>query len=95
MLSVIVKDIVIEKKVTTYKEVAEIILKDSIKYDNLNLSSKQEIAKEEQNIKRRVYDALNVLISAGILIKEDKKVRKNDNNQKIIISNKRMNSNTL
>ena len=40
MLSVIVKDIVIEKKCTTYKEVAEIILKDSIKYDNLNLSSK-------------------------------------------------------
>ena len=95
MLSVIVKDIVIEKKSTTYKEVAEIILKDSIKYDNLNLSSKQEIAKEEQNIKRRVYDALNVLISAGILIKEDKKVRKNDNNQKIIISKKRMDSNTL
>lgn len=40
MLSVIVKDIVVEKKVTTYKEVADIILKDSIKYDNLNLSSK-------------------------------------------------------
>jgi len=38
-----------------------------------------------------VYDALNVLISAGILIKDSqKKVRKNDNNQKIIISNKRM-----
>lgn len=52
MLSVIVKDIVIEKKETTYKEVAQIILKDSIKYDNLNLSSKQDIAKEEQNIKR-------------------------------------------
>lgn len=40
MLSVIVKDIVVEKKVTTYKEVADIILRDSIKYDNLNLSSK-------------------------------------------------------
>lgn len=40
MLSVIVKDIVIDKKVTTYKEVADIILKDSLKYDNLNLSSK-------------------------------------------------------
>lgn len=47
MLSVIVKDIVVERRVTTYKEVAEIILKDSIKYDNLNLCSKQEIAKEE------------------------------------------------
>lgn len=47
MLSVVVKDIVIEKKNTTYKEVAELILKDSIKYDNLNINSKQEIAKEE------------------------------------------------
>ena len=35
------------------------------------------------------------MISAGILIKEDKRVRKNDNNQKIIISNKRMSTNTL
>ncbi len=95
MLSVIVKDIVIEKKSTTYKEVAELILKDSIKYDNLNMNSKQEIAREEQNIKRRVYDALNVLISAGILIKEGKRVRKNETNQKIIISDKRMATNTL
>lgn len=96
MLSVVVKDIVVEKKVTTYKEVADIILKDSIKYESMQLSTKQDIAKEEQNIKRRVYDALNVLISAGILVKDqNKKVRKNDNNQKIIISNKRMQINTL
>ena len=95
MLSVIVKDIVIEKKSTTYKEVASIILSDSIKQDNVNINTQREIAKEEQNIKRRVYDALNVLISAGILIKEGKKVRKNENNQKIIISNKRMKTNTL
>ena len=40
MLSVIVKDIVIEREVSTYKKVADIILKDSIKCDNLNLSSK-------------------------------------------------------
>ena len=95
MLSVIVKDIVIEKKSTTYKEVAGIILNDSIKQDNVTINTQREIAKEEQNIKRRVYDALNVLISAGILIKEGKKVRKNENNQKIIISNKRMKTNTL
>lgn len=95
MLSVIVKDIVIDRGSTTYKEVAEIILKDSIKHDNLNLNTQREVAKEEQNIKRRVYDALNVLISAGILIKEGKKVRKNETNQKIIISNKRMKTNTL
>lgn len=31
-------------------------------------------AKEEQNIKRRVYDALNVLISLGVLVKEGRKI---------------------
>ena len=94
LLSVIVKDIVVEKQSTTYKEVADIILKDTIKFENLNLNSKLEIAKEEQNIKRRVYDALNVLISAGVLIKEGKMVRKNYNNKKIILNLKRLDANT-
>lgn len=95
LLSVIVKDIVVEKKATTYKEVADIILRDTIKFENLNLNSKMEIAKEEQNIKRRVYDALNVLISAGILIKEGKMVRKNNNNKEIIVNLKRLEVQTL
>lgn len=90
LLSVIVQDIVAKKQSTTYKEVANIILDDSIKSGNLPTSSKIELAKEEQNIKRRVYDALNVLISAGILLKEGKKVRKNDVNKKIKISSKLM-----
>jgi hypothetical protein len=95
LLSVIVRDIVVEKQSTTYKEVADIILKDTIKFENLNMYSQMVIAKEEQNIKRRVYDALNVLISAGILIKEGKKVRKNEVNKKIKINMKRMEINTL
>ena len=95
LLSVIVRDIVVEKQSTTYKEVADIILRDTIKFENLNIHSQLEIAKEEQNIKRRVYDALNVLISAGILIKEGKKVRKNEVNKKIKINMKRMEINTL
>lgn len=95
LLSVIVKDIVVEKKETTYKEVADIILRDTIKFENLNLNHKIEIAKEEQNIKRRVYDALNVLISAGILIKAGKMVRKNKNNKEIIVNLKRLDVQTL
>lgn len=95
LLSVIVKDIVVEKQSTTYKEVADIIMQDTIKFENLNINSRMERAKEEQNIKRRVYDALNVLISAGILIKEGKRVRKNDSNKKIKINMKRMEINTL
>ena len=89
ILSVIVRDIVIEKQITTYKEVADIILRDSIRDEQLNRSHKPELLKEEQNIKRRVYDALNVLISAGILVKDGKKVRKNENLHKIKINQKR------
>lgn len=95
LLSVIVKDIVVEKQVTTYKEVADIILRDTIKFENLNLNTKLEITKEEQNIKRRVYDALNVLIAAGVLIKEGKYVRKNTDNDKIIVNLKRLDANTF
>jgi hypothetical protein len=95
MLSVIVRDIVVDKQSTTYKEVADIILRDTIKFENLNINSQLEIAKEEQNIKRRVYDALNVLIAAGILVKEGKRVRKNEVNKKIKINMKRLDINTL
>ena len=35
-------------------------------------------AKDEQNVKRRVYDALNVLIAADVLKKEGKKVFSNE-----------------
>lgn len=95
LLSVDVKDIVASRQSTTYKEVAEIILKDTIKYQRWSATSQKEIAREEQNIKRRVYDALNVLISAGILVKEGKKVRRNDVNRKIRINEKRNEMNSL
>lgn len=62
------------------------ILKDSIKRDQLNLNKKLDYSKEEQNVKRRVYDALNVLIAAGVLIKEGKKVRKNNSKSQLPLS---------
>lgn len=95
LLSVVVRDIVVEKQSTTYKEVADLILKDTLKLDSMNKYSQVEISKEEQNIKRRVYDALNVLISAGVLIKEGKRVRKNEVNKKIKLNLKRMEINTI
>lgn len=95
LLSVTVRDIVNEQKSTTYKEVADIILKDTINMENMANLPKSSMAKEEQNVKRRVYDALNVLISAGVLIKDGKKVRKNDNSQKLQINLKRTEINTL
>jgi len=34
---------------------------------------RSDIDKDEKNIRRRVYDALNVLIAAGVLKKNDRK----------------------
>lgn len=39
--------------------------------------STQDRNKEEQNIKRRVYDALNVLIASKVLSKQGKRVSPN------------------
>jgi len=70
-LSLKVKDIVSEKKRTSYKEVAECLI------DELGQKMKGKLqgeSKDEQNVKRRVYDALNVLIAADILKKDGKAV---------------------
>ena len=39
--------------------------------------------KQESNIKRRVYDALNVLVASGVINKDKKKVRINQNTAKL------------
>jgi len=72
VLSLKVRDIVSRKKKTSYKEVADALLQDLSQ--KLKGKSQAEISKEEQNVKRRVYDALNVLIAADILRKEGKLV---------------------
>ncbi len=86
LLTIVVKDIVMTRKYTTYKEVADIILKDGSQQKVQHVTHIR-ITPEEQNIKRRVYDALNVLIAAKVLIKEGRFVRKNRSN-KIIQINK-------
>lgn len=40
--------------------------------------NKKKKAREEQNVKRRVYDALNVLIAAEVLRKSNKLVYFNE-----------------
>jgi len=72
VLSLKVRDIVSKRKKTSYKEVAEALLEDL--NQKLKGRPQSEIAKEEQNVKRRVYDALNVLIAADVLRKEGKLV---------------------
>jgi hypothetical protein len=95
MLSIAVRDIVIERQCTTYKEVADTILQEMMKFDKFKKGQKLDISKEEQNVKRRVYDALNVLISAGVLTKEGKKVRKSDATSKLKVNYKRSDINSL
>jgi hypothetical protein len=62
ILSARVKSILLSKKLNSYREVAQELIKD------LNIVSKTE----EKNILRRVYDALNVLIAAGVVRKRGK-----------------------
>lgn len=71
-ISVKVRDIVNQKKSTTYKEVADLLLKE-LEHE-LCLAEDKEQFKEEKNVRRRVYDALNVLVAAGVVTKSGKYV---------------------
>jgi hypothetical protein len=95
ILSIIVKEIVKEKVETTYKEVAEVIIRENLRFQNRGIVDSEKYKKAEQNIKRRVYDALNVLISASILVKTNKKVKINENNTRICINEKRNRMNIM
>jgi len=63
-------------KSASYKEVANKLVTELNEEKELD----QEVShivikgKDEQNIKRRVYDALNVLIALGVLKKEGRKI---------------------
>lgn len=67
MLSYKVKEIVEKLGSSTYQEIADCLVKET--------EDSEGDAKDEKNIRRRVYDALNVLISVGVLSKDNKKVQ--------------------
>lgn len=59
-----------EKGVTTYNEVADELVQEEIEgqpIDPMNY--------DQKNIRRRVYDALNVLMAMNIISKEKKEIR--------------------
>ena len=66
ILSWKVKEIVERLGSSTYQEVADSLVKETEEFEG--------DSKDEKNIRRRVYDALNVLIAAGVLVKNNKKV---------------------
>jgi hypothetical protein len=58
-----------DKKTTTYNEVADELVKD-FAMSELN----EELKYDEKNIRRRVYDALNVLMALDIISKDKKSI---------------------
>lgn len=56
-----------EKGKTTYNEVADELVKEEFKEDSANC--------DQKNIRRRVYDALNVLMAINIISKDKKEIR--------------------
>lgn len=63
-----VKEVVQERATSTYKDVADDLIRE---LDHMEIANKE---KEAKNIHRRVYDALNVLIAAGVMGKRGKHV---------------------
>lgn len=74
-LSVKVRDLVYRLKETSYKDVANRLIEELVFDNEVNSSgldkksSNERKTKEEKNVRRRVYDALNVLIASGVLRK--------------------------
>ena len=65
ILSARVREVVKGEGSITYKQVADRLMKEEKEAETGS-------AKEEKNVRRRVYDALNVLIAAGMLRKQGK-----------------------
>lgn len=86
-LSILVKNLLDSNESLSYNDVTNLIINSSIEKDSFE---KNRPVNEKQNIKRRVYDALNVLIAAGVLIKVGKMVKKNLTDNKININSNRI-----
>lgn len=65
-LSLRVKEIIDKKGYVSYKKMADELIRD------LHLQETPERGREEKNVLRRVYDALNVLIAVGVIKKSKK-----------------------
>jgi len=64
-----------EKNVTTYNEVADELVREFAKIDDTEEGAEKTKSYDEKNIRRRVYDALNVLMAMDIISKHKKEIR--------------------
>lgn len=60
-----------QKKKTTYNQVANELVQE-LQQEGVN--KMQEGESEQKNVRRRVYDALNVLMALGIITKDKKEI---------------------
>ena len=65
-LSWSIKEIISKRKVSTYKEVANELISE--------LASSSELTKDVRNIRRKIYDAINVLTATNIIEKQGKQI---------------------
>lgn len=70
-LSIKVRDMVIKCGATTYQNVATELINGLKDEGDIIYDKRSDSDKDEKNVWRRVYDALNVLIAAGVLKKND------------------------
>lgn len=63
-----------EKVTTTYNEVADDLVREFTEQQN-SVNSPAADQYDQKNIRRRVYDALNVLMAMNIISKEKKEIR--------------------
>ncbi|CAG9323684.1 unnamed protein product [Blepharisma stoltei] len=68
-LTTLVRQLVCKHQPTSFKDVALKLIDELIDTEGVDR------IKEEKNIRRRVYDAINVLIAAGVLERDEKNVR--------------------
>jgi hypothetical protein len=67
-VSLKVKEILRQRGKASYKDIADVLVRQ------LDLPVWVDRSKEEKNIRRRVYDALNVLIAAGIIERDGREI---------------------
>eukprot|EP00112_Aurelia_sp_Birch-Aquarium-sp1_P007575 Seg1826.8 transcript_id=Seg1826.8/GoldUCD/mRNA.D3Y31 product="Transcription factor Dp-1" protein_id=Seg1826.8/GoldUCD/D3Y31 len=63
-----------QKQTTTYNEVADELVQE-FSDPTKHISATSDVSYDQKNIRRRVYDALNVLMAMNIISKEKKEIR--------------------
>ncbi len=64
-----------QKGVTSYNEVADELVAELFAGVKPSFSAQNDQAYDQRNVRRRVYDALNVLMAVNIITKDKKEIK--------------------